>query len=66
MVCNRKGEYIVSGIIVRVCIVTFQNRKTSSLTSWLVCLLKLDNIVVIHVHVESTKPSVRDNVVILD
>ena len=52
----------MTGIIVIVCIRTFQNRKNNNLTSCLVWSLKLDNSVVI----ESIKPFVGDNVVILD
>ena len=53
---------MVTGIIVIVCIRTFQNGKINMLTSCLVWSLKLDNSVVI----ESIKPFVGDNAVILD
>ena len=53
---------MVTGIIVTVCIRTFQNGKINNLKSCLVWSLKLDNSVVI----ESIKPFVGDNAVILD
>ena len=53
---------MVTGIIVIVCIRTFKNGKINNLTSCLVWSLKLDNSVVI----ESIKPFVGDNAVILD
>ena len=53
---------MVTGIIVIVCIKTFQNRKINNLTSCLVWSLKLDNSVVI----EPIKLFVGDNAVILD
>ena len=53
---------MVTGIIVMVCIGTFQNRKNNNLTSCLVWSLELDNSVVI----ESIKSFVGDNAVILD
>ena len=53
---------MVTGIIVIVCIRTFQNGKINNLTSCLVWSLKLDNSVVI----ESIKPFVGDSAVILD
>ena len=53
---------MVTIIKVIVCIRTFQNGKNNNLTSCPVWSLKLDNSVVI----ESIKPFVRDNAVILD
>ena len=53
---------MVTGIIVIVCIRTFQNREINNLTSCLVWSLKLNNSVVI----QSIKPFVGDNAVILD
>ena len=53
---------MVTGIIVIVCIGTFQNRKINNFTSCLVWSLKLDN----SVDIESIKPFVGDNAVILD
>ena len=53
---------MVTGIIVIVCIRTFQSGKNNNLTSCLVWSLKLDNSVVI----ESIKPFVGDNAVIWD
>ena len=53
---------MVTGIIVIVSIRTYKNRKINNLTSCLVWSLKLDNSLVI----ESIKPFVGDNAVILD
>ena len=53
---------MLTGIIIIVCIRTFQNGKINNLTSCLVWSLKLDNSVVI----EYIKPFVGDNAVILD
>ena len=53
---------MVSGIIEKVCIRTFQNRIINNLINCLVWSLKLVNSVVI----ESIKPFVEDNAVILD
>ena len=53
---------MATGIIVIVCIRTFQNKKNNNFTSYLEWSLKLNNSVVI----ESIKPFVEDNAVILN
>ena len=63
---------MVTGIIVIVCIRTFQNGEINNLTSCLVWSLKLDNSVAIiillllYYYYQSIKPFVGDNAVILD